>query len=447
MPAIVSPADRRRGFNWRDLRSSLLATLSLGLALGASLASSVAASEGNVLAAAALALLALLLALGISLTVVPRLFRRARRERLWFSLKVTSEGWLYLAVLLVIAFAAFNTGNNLIFVILSAALALLAVSETLSHLNLNGLSLKVDLPEAVPAAQTFLSGLRLDNLKVWFPLFSLSLEGSICRSGSGETLLSTRMPLAYVPFLGAGERSLQAISLRLPRRGLHRFAGFEISTRFPFGFANKRRKVAYPVEIIALPEVEPPNEFFEMLPLLNGAFESFYRGWGSDLHSIREYSPQDSARFLDWKASAKAGLLLVREFTKEDDRKCCLVFDNGIPGYLESDEPAFEKAVRVCANTARHFHELGCEIRLLTAGGSTPYSKSGEGLLEILKILALIQPAAPGSLEMANLVEERSFKILFTGSRRGAVPTALWNSAHVVFFREWSSQPNGKIIQ
>jgi uncharacterized protein (DUF58 family) len=446
MSALALLKALRTRFTWRELRKSLLATFALGLALGASLASSVAASEGNTATAVALAGLSLLLALGIALTVVPRLWQRARREWQPLSFSINREGWYYLLALLVISFAAFNTGNNLIFIILSASLALLVVSEVLSSLNLKRLALQIDLPDSVPAGQTFVSALHLCNLKGWFPVFSLSIRVHVRSTGSKARGPSTRLrsdlgtcgQVVYSPFLATRAHFQQAISLQLSHRGRHGFEGIEISTRFPFGFVSKRRIVPQIREIIALPEVEPPNEFFEMLPLLNGAFESFYRGWGTDLHSIREYSLQDSARFLDWKASAKTGRLLVREFTREDDRKCCFVFDNGVSNYQQADEPAFEKAVRICANAARHFQAMGCEIRLVTPDASTIYGKSEEQLQEILEVLALIQPEEPGRLSLKKLMDERSFKILFTSRSRGMIPTSLWNSSHVVFFGEWS---------
>ena len=42
---------------------------------------------------------------------------------------------------------------------------------------------------------------------------------------------------------------------------------------------------------------------------MRGEWESFVRGRGSDLYLIREYLPEDSARHVDWKATAKSGSL------------------------------------------------------------------------------------------------------------------------------------------
>lgn len=440
---MVTHASVQGHFNWRQLRASLAATLALGLALGAALASSLAAVEGNTIAAVSLAIFSLLLAAVVSLTVVPRLFQRARREWLRFSSQVAREGWIFLFTLLIVAVAAFNTGNNLIFIILSAALALLAVSECLSHWSLRRLIAEIDLPDCVPAAQPFISVFSLHNRRAWLPAFSCSLTCLLDRflepSASPKQQNRTAelfLRSAYFPFLAGHGHSRRSLWLQLPQRGLYRLNRLEMSTQFPFGFVKKKRVLPRSIELTVLPESEPPNEFFEMLPLLSGAFESFYKGSGSDLHSIRDYRTQDSGRFIDWKASAKTGQLMVREFTREDDRKCCFVFDNTLSEFEERDRPAFEKAVRLCASALRHFQEMDCETRLVTPLQSTRYGQSESALIESLKILAVIQPAQVTATDLLTLASEASFKIVFTAGGRGQVPTVVWNSAHVVFWRE-----------
>jgi len=427
-------------FSWRQLRASLAATLVLGLALGAALASSLAAMEGNGMAAICLALFSLLLATAIAVTFVPRLFERARRELRRFSFQIAREGWIFLFILLIVAIAAFNTGNNLIFIVFAAALSLVVVSEVLSAWNLRRLMAEMDLPECVPALETFVSVVSLDNPRPWTPAFSCFLTGSLERvlDPSTPSIQPTELhsPLAYFPFLTSHQRARQSLWLRLPQRGLYHLTALEVSTQFPFGFVKWKRNIRRNDKLVALPEVEPPNEFFEMLPLLSGAYESYYRGSGSDLHSIRDYRAQDNARFLDWKASAKTSQMMIREFTKEDDRKCCFVFDGTATDFKESDRPAFEKAVKLCASALRHFHKMGCETRLMTTLQCTPYGQNIASLLESLKILAVIQPQAGPSDLLGLAATEPFFKIVFSARRRGQVPTIIWNSSHVVFWRE-----------
>jgi len=189
-------------------------------------------------------------------------------------------------------------------------------------------------------------------------------------------------------------------------------------------------------DLIVLPEVNSPGEFLELLPLLNGALESHYRGSGSDLYSIRDYSSRDNARFLDWKATAKTGRLQIREFTREDDRQCCLVFDNVFEDFRESGRPGFEKAVTLCANAARHFHQMGVEIRLVTPETSTIFSRSRDALLAILKMLAVIEPVLGKPYSFCDVSSELAFKVLLTSHRRGTIPTSVWNSSQVFYMNE-----------
>ena len=124
-----------------------------------------ASREGNWVGAVGLAIFSLLLALTISLTVVPHLLNRVRGEWLTFHFNTTREGWLYMLILFVTGVAAFNSGNNLLFVIFSVELAILIVSEVLSRLNLYRLQTTIDLPEVVAAQQKFNVGITLKNKK------------------------------------------------------------------------------------------------------------------------------------------------------------------------------------------------------------------------------------------------------------------------------------------
>src|SRR5207302_2426922 len=105
-------------------------------------------------------------------------------------------------------------------------------------------------------------------------------------------------------------------------------------SRCPFGLLARPGKVSMARAILVYPRVEPTDEVFEILPLVRGEWESFVRGRGSDLYRIREYMPEDSARHVDWKATAKSGSLKVREFAREDERKLCIAFDNPKDGLV-----------------------------------------------------------------------------------------------------------------
>jgi uncharacterized protein (DUF58 family) len=178
-------------------------------------------------------------------------------------------------------------------------------------------------------------------------------------------------------------------------------------------------------EIIVYPRVEPTDEFFEVLPLITGELETFARGRGDDLYLIREYMPEDSARHVDWKATAKSGSLKVREFSREDERKLRIVFDNPAKGVIA--EKAYEDAIALAASLSWHFAGGNTEISFVSQGyGGEP------DVYRFLAHLALAQPQALVSL-VEGLQPSDDYNIILTTRPRGGIPTGLWACSYFVF--------------
>jgi uncharacterized protein (DUF58 family) len=239
--------------------------------------------------------------------------------------------------------------------------------------------------------------------------------------------------MAYFAFLPPGAESSADMALEFSQRGRYREDSFGLATRFPFAFLTKTRHVSLPREVLVYPRIEPTDVFFEILPLVRGEWESFVRGRGQDLYRIREYMPEDSARHVDWKATAKSGSLKVREFAREDERKMCIVFDNPEPGLIA--EAAYENAVDLVASLAWHFSEQDAELSFAVPGH--PRTRD---LHEFLAWLAVIEPrskekgvAAQDALHELNLANSGDYNVVVTGRTRGSLPTALWNSSYFVF--------------
>jgi uncharacterized protein (DUF58 family) len=198
---------------------------------------------------------------------------------------------------------------------------------------------------------------------------------------------------------------------------------------------TKTRDIALRREILVYPAVETPDELFGILPLVRGEWESFARGRGSDLYRIREYMPEDSARHVDWKATAKSGSLKVREFSREDERKLCIVFDNPAAGVISSE--AYERAVNLAASLAWHFSSQAAEVSFVITGQGR-----GTDVHEFLTRLAVIAPqadpqAGPGPqadpLRDIDLGTTGEYNIVLTAQPRGGLPTAWWNCSYFVF--------------
>jgi len=437
-----------------------IALAGLVLAFGSALFSTVFRESGNLLAMAISASIALLTAGFVGLYTVPYLAKRIALEgmREAFDYDITTEGLVYLAVALLIAVAALNTGNNLLFIILAAMLAAIIVSGLASAAVLRGLRLEPSLPAHVFARQPIMARINLRNFHI-ASSFSVSVVPPKPKSlkrfhwEKGIFAFPPKRPphqqwvrwpdlklrirenpippdaifrgSVYFPYIASGSSAHADVELLFPRRGRFVQDGFGLSTRFPFSFLVKTRRVPVTREMVVYPSVEPTDEFFQVLPMITGEFEAFVRGRGYDLYRIREYMPEDSARLVDWKATAKSGSLKVREFTREDERKLRIVFDNPGPGTVSAK--AYEGAVALAASLGWHFAGENTEISFVAQGDS-----GGANIYQFLAYLALVEPQPlPSVIESLEVSDD--YNIVFTTRRRGTIPTALWACSYFVF--------------
>lgn len=230
----------------------------------------------------------------------------------------------------------------------------------------------------------------------------------------------------------------QSIELTFPRRGVYRQDALGLRTGFPFGFLQKTRRVDSPIEAVVYPRIQPTEEFYEILPLVSGELESYQRGRGNDLYAIRDYQFNDSARHVDWKASARTGALQVKEFAREDERRVMLVFDPyvGPQGGSAQSTEQFERAVTLCAGLAWHFYEINSVMEFRSAGFATPRMTAADVIYDILRYMASVTPLRqqPGKSFLDTLGDAPDiFKIVLTSHPRGTIPSPLWNSAYFLF--------------
>jgi uncharacterized protein (DUF58 family) len=425
------------------VRAFLLSITALAAALLLALYSGAAAELGQLGIATTSAIAALAIAGWVGITLVPILAKRTPLRWIGYKMeyRVTIEGWIYLGGIVLVALAALNTGNNLLFLILSSLIAMVLMSGILSSITLSGIGMRLVLPEHIFAGQPVRAMVELENEKLTLPSFSLRVEATKTKHTPAAAILGTPV---YFPYLPKHDCVQQTIPVTFPRRGAYRQEAFRIVTRFPFGFLRKARQLNLKTEALVYPSVETSPEYLEILQGLQGALESVTKGRGQDLYALRGYVPTDSARHVHWKASARSGSLMVREFTREDDCRVLLVLDPYLPeeefsqGKPEISAPNehFERTVTICASLAWHFYEKNSLLQFRTATVETLLAPADELIFAILKHLALAQPLPPDPDQklMADLAASPDlFKIIVTCKPRGSIPASVWSSSYVVF--------------
>ena len=390
------------------------------------------------------------------------------------SFSITPAGALYLLLLLPLSLAAIRTGNNLLVIVLAAMLAVVPVSGFVSRGSLKRLSFSLEVPEHVYAGERVILRIAVANGKRLVPSFFLRVEGPGGRTG-GPLPGSIRAPFprsrkratpeaaparsildreVYFPIVRPGESRTALLPRSFPRRGRYTLEGFRVSTRFPFGFFERGLLVRAEGEVVVYPSPRAVSPFFHLLPFLPGALESVRPGPGENLRAIRRHREGESARIIDWKATAKTLRLMAREYARDEDSRFCLILDTRTrePGAPAGDE-GFENAVSMAAGIATHFIGEGAAIAFLAPRAYLPPGGDARHLDRILRALAVITPeaapppdtplweprafcAAAGLPELRELFSDKNYKIILTPRPREAIPASLRRSAHVIPFEE-----------
>ncbi len=418
-------------FSLRDLRNGALGLAVVFGGIGLSILTLYAHQTGNIRLAGISAGISLVFVLLILIFVVPPLARNAGREASQMNLpfEFTTGGAVMLVLILIVGFSAWNTGNNLLFIVLSFLIATLIIGFFAGSICLKNLDVKMRFPETIFAGEATTILVSLHNRKRFFPAFSVvaKVRGKERERSIADADLKAILPLWIAEWLGRSStvrRTLnhfvyvgpkQTVESKaehvFPHRGRLIIKDFELSTKFPFGFFNHRRRLpARETELIVFPNDMPISIGLQDMRADAGSFAANKRGVGEDLLALRDYRPNDDLRHIDWKATAKASVLTVREFSADDDKRVTITLDDRIPkttgkmptlrekidaeqlgeGVVASER--FEKGVKLVAAVIKRFAEENATIRLIIGSDTGELGTGRAHLHECFKRLAVAEP-------------------------------------------------------
>ncbi len=237
--------------------------------------------------------------------------------------------------------------------VIAVALAVMVVNRPLPHLEVRRVLrpplVAVGEPARVDLQVTNRATFHSPRLKLWEPV--------------GE---KGGAPMQLAP-LGSGGTCTAAYRVPTARRGVLQTGPLRAERTDPLGLAVHSGWMAGADEVMVVPERVPlafpqatsAGRLGEYLRM------KAYAQNGSEFHSQREYSPGDDLRRINWKTTARAGTLIVRETAQEGIRHCTVVLDTMADGY---DEDAFERAVTAAASVVATAAAAGILTRLVAPG-------------------------------------------------------------------------------
>lgn len=290
-----------------------------------------------------------------------------RRLRAWRRIHFTTGGLVFTLGSVAVGFAALNTGNNLLYLLLGAMLGFIAVSGWLSEQAIRGLRIARRIPRSVTVGQAMRLAYRVANRKRWLP--SLAVE--LVEQGLPEA--------AFVPHVLPGAE-VEAHSVNsFVRRGVYPLETLTVATSFPFGLFRKERDLSIPGELVVWPRtdrpVPTPAPGGGRLPR-PGAGARGPKGQRGDYRSLRDYRPGDDPRDIHWRSSARLRTPVIREYERDATETRWICLDTAAePG--EAAEVAVEAAASLAARAA----ERNRPFALVTPAGLVPPGR-GPGQLE-----------------------------------------------------------------
>lgn len=306
------------------------------------------------------------------------------RIRRWLrpprTLRPTRAGWLFFALTLGVGFAALNTGNNLLYLVFSFLLGFLVLSGVLSEAVLRRVAVRRLLPREAFAESAAPVVIEVENQQSRIASFAIVIEDLT----GHDVFRAQGLGRSFFLRVGPGERERRAYTLRPEKRGALRFAGFRVSTRFPFGLFAKSLLIDAPAELLVYPAVDPARPGpANTATRLAGEAQARTHGRGTEAAGLREYARGDSARSIHWRATLRRAQILVRDRERENQSEYrTLLRTRGT-----ADGAVFEAAVRRAASEVIAHLDAGFRVSLAT---DHELVAAGDGYRHRARLLTLL---------------------------------------------------------
>ena len=354
----------------------------------------------------------------------PAFWRVYRVDRL-LRRKLTPAGWFVAALMAASAVFGLNTKDTLIYQIFGLALGLLlaaaiaswrfglraSVTRTLPHVATAGVPFEYSLTVRNTGTRSF-DALRVEEMLAAdrptpreFVSFKVREDRtrnlfdrmvgyprwvSLMRMKVGARPLPAE--LAELPPGASREVRMRCMPLR---RGELRFEAVSIGRAEPLGLMRSLRRLQLRESLIVMPRTYPVSPLH--LPgsrrLQPGGVAFAGRiGDAEEFMSLRDYRSGDTPRRIHWKAWARTGRLVVKEYQDEFFVRHALLLDT----FPSGDTAPFEAAVSLAASLVMMPRSSESLLDLMFVEKRAYTMTQGRGIgaaTELLRVLATVEPS------------------------------------------------------
>lgn len=253
---------------------------------------------------------------------------------------LTREGWIFLVILLFESAGSLLRNINLLMLMTGIMIAPLFLSWRGALLMLRQLSARRSLPRQLFAGQTVNATWKVTNGREVIPTWSLVVEDQ-WRTAETPAKEANRIR-AVLPRINPGETSYGSYQIHFPERGRFLAGPAKLTSRFPLGLVSARLDFPEEQTILVAPALGRLTASWDrrLMSHASGS-EAIKRRLGSqdeEFFGLRQYRSGDSQRHIHWRATARSGQLMVKQFDSRSDRDFALLLDLWLPAGDDSRE-------------------------------------------------------------------------------------------------------------
>ncbi len=297
------------------------------------------------------------------------------------SIRPTELGWKGLALFAALEVAFFATSySNLFFLVIVFSCVLGALGLTGGVRTLRQLEVQLGVLPLAPAGAERRVPVRLGARRRVFDLEVALDLGERC------------VVLGHAPMLH-GEQLMHGELPAMPR-GVVAVHGVFVTTTFPFGLLRLRRRVAVLATLVTFPAPGGGRAEYSLAGVDDEQFSG--SGRSSTTAGLRAHRRGDEVRDVHWKATARRGEPVVREWEREGGDEIELVLDRRCRDEVFERSLADATAVVLNALAAERpltLYSQGITLRTTRAAGERD---------QVLRWLAAAEPVDAGAPAAAS---------------------------------------------
>lgn len=233
--------------------------------------------------------------------------------------KVNKTGKIFIGVTIFLGVAAVNTGNNLLYLIVSSLLSGMLIAGFISLKNLKNLRLTINFPYEVYASIPVKGKVGIKKEDNYYS-FLIRVD-----NGFSKILF---------PYVDKKFRFKELLFI-FPNRGYYEKVKLKISSDFPLGMFARFFETEIKVNLVVFPKPINTDLREFILEEEKGESKSFLQVKGyEDIKDIRDYR-NEPMKLIHWKLSAKTQSLKVKDMVRNENRSVILSL-NSVEGDLET---------------------------------------------------------------------------------------------------------------